>query len=702
MSAVPALTWEQYQQLPPGKRSRPLTPAEYAALTHAQKVSAGLEDDDQGAPADFNGPVFPNPDHVRPQLDTDPAMPVTRLPEGVSFQRGNYQGGAQPDVSNPATADVIPAMGHEVGAKMSAQPATPQQDWFAANAPKAAAAPASAAASAPTKDWFDQNAPKQNSNAPANQEEPGALEVNYPLTNHWWATASGLQSVGRGLRDAITGTAQVLDPRPKSDEEKALVDSDPRARAILPVYRILRSVGHTAQDATQIAGAMHDINQSPDPVGTYAKVAQETAGQGAGQAALALATEGAVKGAPALAEAAKTAGASETAAKVAASGKVIGASAEELPVVGSTIKAAKKLGQLREIWGEPKPATPKPVPELDATGENKPFAGGVDEPKPAKVLDATGENKPFAGGMDEAPAAKTPPKSAAPAEQSAAPTEEIPVVPRTARAAPAPRTIVRDPQTGAPEFSDVVAAKQQAATPAPVETKVAPAETPAPADELLDRLGKIADRIRRQETAAPGTADEDLIQQAQDSLDIVRARKATQSTPAPRQPESLDQFNQRLSAIADRKAAQGAGSAQPGVTGSGADLGSIFQRLVKGEAGQAGLPGSVTNADEGIADIQNRPVMATKTGQIPARNFLRTVGADENSVLKTQKDLDSVFYHRQQIAKNGTPNVELHVDEGNNVIGAQGRHRAIAAVQQGGPKATVNVTIFKHPFQASD
>ena len=119
----------------------------------------------------------------------------------------------------------------------------------------------------------------------------------------------------------------------------------------------------------------------------------------------------------------------------------------------------------------------------------------------------------------------------------------------------------------------------------------------------------------------------------------------------------------------------------------------------RGVAGQAGAPGAVTDADEGIADIQNRPVLNTLTREIPARGYLNGIGADENSVLKTQGDLDSVFYHRQQIAKNGTPNVELHVDEGNNIIGANGRHRALAAIQQGGPDAKVNLTIFRHPDQ---
>jgi hypothetical protein len=49
----------------------------------------------------------------------------------------------------------------------------------------------------------------------------------------------------------------------------------------------------------QIAGAIHDINQSDDPLGTYLKIAQKTVAQGAGQALTALAGEGVIKGATA-------------------------------------------------------------------------------------------------------------------------------------------------------------------------------------------------------------------------------------------------------------------------------------------------------------------------------------------------------------------------------------------------------------------
>ena len=131
MAAAPTLTWEQYQQLPPDQRRRPLTDAEYAALTKQQRIAAGLDEDQEGAPANFNGPVFPNPDHIQPRADTDPAIDPTRLPEGVTFQHGNWSGTPQMDISNPAAADVQPEMGREIGAKfgtqMSTQPATPPQ-----------------------------------------------------------------------------------------------------------------------------------------------------------------------------------------------------------------------------------------------------------------------------------------------------------------------------------------------------------------------------------------------------------------------------------------------------------------------------------------------------------------------------------------------------------------------------------------------
>jgi hypothetical protein len=119
MSNRPTLTWEEYQKLPPEKRQRPLTAAEYKALTRSQLAQAGLEDDEAGAPVDFAGPVFLNPDHIQPQLDTDAPIAPTRLPNGVQFQRGNFNGRMPADTSNPAPAQILPGQMRTIGADTS-------------------------------------------------------------------------------------------------------------------------------------------------------------------------------------------------------------------------------------------------------------------------------------------------------------------------------------------------------------------------------------------------------------------------------------------------------------------------------------------------------------------------------------------------------------------------------------------------------
>ena len=150
---------------------------------------------------------------------------------------------------------------------------SPQVQW---DAPKATNPP-------PQVKW---DAPAQSSSEPKASllsnigltEGPDVRITDYPH-----ATLNGIQSIGRGVRGAIGGAYKTL-------KTAANAWSDPHA-----------DVGDTVlpdPHLEQVPGAIHDINQSPDPAGTYAKVGQETAGQGAGQALTALAPEGIARAGP--------------------------------------------------------------------------------------------------------------------------------------------------------------------------------------------------------------------------------------------------------------------------------------------------------------------------------------------------------------------------------------------------------------------
>lgn len=144
----------------------------------------------------------------------------------------------------------------------------------------------------------------------AAKPEAGLLDRDIPLTSHTNATLSGLQSVGRGVRGAGEGILNT----------------------ILHPIDTAKSMAELPSQAAQVPAAIHDINQSEDPTGTYAKIGQETAGQGAGQALTALATEG-------IAKAAGTIKGGDVLAKGKAVGKVAGQEAiSRVPVVGRIVR----------------------------------------------------------------------------------------------------------------------------------------------------------------------------------------------------------------------------------------------------------------------------------------------------------------------------------------------------------------------------
>ncbi len=649
MSASPTLTWEQYQQLPPQQRRRPLTDTEYAALTKQQRIAGGLDENDQGAPANFNGPVFPNPTHIQPHADTDAPIDPTRLPEGASFQRGNWSGTPQMDISNPAAADVQPEMGREVGADFSAKGNVSSAATVPVFSPDGTLGDIPAdqltmAAKAGAKPGVHIIAPDGSAGVvPADHMrdavQAGAKIVpiqDQPIQHPgFWATlGSDLGGMAKGAWhagvDPLTDTHEDL-VRKLHAEQAAdqAAENSPERQAHGALYR---NVGVPAAEAVGVnVPGMEQSAAEGDVAGV--------AGHAAAPVAAAAITSGIGKLGGAVGEAVDAAASSPTvkAAVTAAAKKLPAAAIRRIPYVGDVAADVYHAGS--EAAAKAKGAAA--APELDATSENKPYAGEP-APKPAPVLDSTGENKPFAGGMDE----YTPPKPKA------------------------PRTIVRDPQTGRPEFSDVVAAKQQAAT--PVETKApqtetpaaqplakgTPAETPGPAaDDLLARLGKIKDRLEKQEAAAPGSADEDLIQQGKDSLDLLRAKKAT-AIPEPRSPgETLDQFNQRLSDIADRKAAA-AGGKSPG-----------------------GASSAATAPENGVMTTASPKDLLGRWG-VDEDSFAQ--GREQTRGMKPDESAAAVADMTKRF-KNGQavdPVMETR-DADNNIVDVDGRGRALAAHKAG-------------------
>lgn len=152
-------------------------------------------------------------------------------------------------------------------------------------------------------------------NAPSSSAEP-------VLSSYGAATKAGFDSVAQSTIDSIKGAVSSLSPKPQDNNEQAALGAG--GIGGMYAYRLintLKGMGRTALQAHEIAGAVHDINASQDPLGTYLKILQKTSAEGAGQALTALAGEGVVKSIPFAGEAVSNAAAKgATAAKDAAIG----------------------------------------------------------------------------------------------------------------------------------------------------------------------------------------------------------------------------------------------------------------------------------------------------------------------------------------------------------------------------------------------
>lgn len=108
---------------PPTPNPRPITDQEFANLSDDQLTALGLKPAVQGAPSDFSGPVYPNPDGVKPVSDQDAGSEgPTRLPNGVSLSNPLFKGAAHMDTTNPAAAQLLPSGSTTIAAKTAGAP----------------------------------------------------------------------------------------------------------------------------------------------------------------------------------------------------------------------------------------------------------------------------------------------------------------------------------------------------------------------------------------------------------------------------------------------------------------------------------------------------------------------------------------------------------------------------------------------------
>jgi hypothetical protein len=457
---APTLTWEEYQRLPAEQRRRPLTPAEYAALKTP-------DESEGGAPADFAGPVFPNPNHIRVSSDQDPGGDPTRLPDGVSFQKQNFSGPTPADVSNPPAAQILPAAAVTTGKPIDYDALAAQHGGTAAVDYDALAAAHGGTAAAEEK--HEQPTLGQTLTQPTDQTDKDYLSMTGPA-GVAAATIHGFNRVADSTKDAIKGTWDSVTQAPQDDHEKTAFNA--AGPAGLAIFRMLRGLGHSAADSTKIAGAIHDINQSPDPLGVYAGAAEDTAAQGAGQALTALGTEGAIKAAPKVLDTVTSP--TKITAPIRTTVRAVNKALEKAPgtigtAIGTAAGAATGLPFAAEAGAAVGGIIGKEVlPEISLPGENfglpKRVTGGEPGSLPGPVeAEASGPSK-------ELPAAFNPPYR--------------PPTGTADNPATGPRTIVRDPETGRPEFSDVVA-KQAAAKATPTKPAEVKAAISAPLDRAL-------------------------------------------------------------------------------------------------------------------------------------------------------------------------------------------------------------------------
>jgi hypothetical protein len=172
----------------------------------------------------------------------------------------------------------------------------------------------------PKGDIFDQvssgtNQPtattQPNTNAPSSSDNigqswhdftnnsPGSDSTDLPLTSYGAATRQGFNVIGDSALNLVKGAWGMVHPQPQTESEKTALATT--GIGGMYVYRLMKGLGEQAESIhpSQIVGAIHDINNSKDPAGTYAKFAQKTFADLGVQGLALAASEGVANGATA-------------------------------------------------------------------------------------------------------------------------------------------------------------------------------------------------------------------------------------------------------------------------------------------------------------------------------------------------------------------------------------------------------------------
>lgn len=207
-------------------------------------------------------------------------------------------------------------------------------------------------------DPFASIAAQLNTNAapPQSGDNWSNWNPDQTLSSYGAATRSAVGGLVNDTLSAVKGAASLINPTAQNDAEKEAFKVAGVGGVL--AHRLYAGISPSLVSPTEIASAIHDINQSKDPVGTYLKAAQKTASQGAGQALTALATEGAVKAIPAVADVA-------SGVKSVASDVVQGADKAQVPAqaalrsgasasaVEAGVEAGSQGGSIRSLLDDP-------------------------------------------------------------------------------------------------------------------------------------------------------------------------------------------------------------------------------------------------------------------------------------------------------------------------------------------------------------